>query len=53
MFGPDTELVEYKGISEEEETETETGETGTEILRILVSSTEDTVINVIKLIELR
>ena len=42
MFGVDTELVEDKGISGEEETGTETGETGTEILCILVLSAEDT-----------
>src|SRR6201996_1764209 len=40
MFGTDAESAEDKGISEEDETET--GETGTEVLRILVSSTEDT-----------
>ena len=40
MFGTDAESVEVKGISEEDEMEI--GETGTEVLRILVSSTEDT-----------
>ena len=36
------ELVEDKGISEEEERERETGEMGMEILCILVLSAEDT-----------